>query len=86
MHTHTLYSVATSPPYFISLQVKSEGGEEGGMELHDQVITGLRQRLEDMQESLDCLQQSDHNLRLSLRLAEQRAKEAEVKLTHATER
>ena len=39
-----------------------------------------------MQRPLDCLQQSDHNLRLSLRLAEQRAMESETKLSHTNDR
>ena len=54
--------------------------------VYDQVIASLSRQLEDMGSSLDCLRQSDHNLRLSLRLAEQRAMEAETKLSHSQDR
>ena len=70
------------------LQVKSECPERGEEEIdvQDKVITSLRQQLEDVQQAMDCLRQSDQNLRLSLRMAEQRAQEAETKLTHSLER
>lgn len=54
--------------------------------LHDAVIASLRHQLEEMQQSLDFLRKSDHNLRLALRDAEQRAVEAETKLFKSTER
>ena len=70
--------------------MKQDCGEEvwgeGGERAEDKMIMLLQRQLEDMQRSLDCLQQSDHNLRLSLRLAEQRALEAETKLTHTNDR
>jgi len=59
-------------------------GDEGRVE--EQVIASLQHQLEDMQRSLECLQQSDHNLRLSLRLAEHKVLETETKLSHANER
>ena len=70
--------------------MKQDCGEEvwgeGGGRMEDQMIIMLQRQLEDMQRSLDCLQQSDHNLRLSLRLAEQRAMESETKLSHSNDR
>ena len=54
--------------------------------MYEQVIAGLSRQVEDHSNSLDCLRQSDHNLRLSLRLAEQRALEAEIKLGLAMDR
>ncbi len=70
-------------------QVKSEcpqGREEEEIDIQSQVILSLRQQLEDVQQSVDCLRQSDQNLRLSLRMAEQRAVEAEAKLAHSLNR
>lgn len=67
-------------------QVKSECGEEEEMDIQSQVIASLQQQLQDMQQSVDCLRQSDQNLRLSLRMAEQRAQEAEAKLAHCLNR
>lgn len=42
--------------------------------------------MRDLQHSLECLQQSDQNLRLSLKVAELKTKEAEIKLHHSTKR
>lgn len=69
-------------------QVKQDCPEEETQvtSLHDAVIASLRQQLEDTQQSLDILKQSDHNLRLALRDAEQRTHEAEIKLIKSTER
>ena len=54
--------------------------------LHDAVIGSLRHQLEETQQTLDFFRKSDHNLRLALRDAEQRALEAETKLAKSTER
>ena len=69
-------------------QVKQDAPEEDVQlnTIHDAVIASLRQQLEDLQQSLDFLRQSDHNLRLSLKDAEQRAMEAETKLLKSNER
>ena len=70
--------------------MKQDCGEEvwgeGEGRVEDQMIMVLQRQLKDMQHSLDCLQQSDHNLRLSLRLVEQRAIELETKLSHSNDR
>ena len=70
------------------VQVKQDCPEEEIQvaNLHDAVITSLRHQLDDMQQTLDFLRRSDHNLRLALRDAEHRALEAETKLFKSTER
>lgn len=70
----------------LQLLVKSDCPEGQLPDLQDQVISSLRRQLADLQQSLDCLHHSDHHLRLSLRLAEQRGLEAETKLAHAMDR
>lgn len=49
-------------------------------------MASLRQQLEDLHHSLDCLQKSDKNLRLALKMGETRFKEAELKLQLTTDR
>lgn len=69
-------------------QVKQDCPEEDMhlASLHDAVIASLRHQLDETQQTLDFLRKSDHNLRLALRDAEQRAQEAETKLLKSTER
>ena len=92
-HTHTantdIHKHAHTNTQHILTQVKQDcgqdtWGDEGRVE--EQVIASLQHQLEDMQRSLECLQQSDHNLRLSLRLAEHKVLETETLLSHANER
>ena len=70
------------------MQVKQDCPEENTQltNLHDAVIASLRYQLEEMQQTLDFLRSSDHNLRLALRDAEHRALEAETKLFMCKER
>ena len=56
------------------------------MTVYEQVIVNLSRQLEDLSLNIDCLRQSDHNVRLALRLSEQRTLEAETKLSHALDR
>lgn len=50
------------------------------------VTETLQKQNADLQRSLECLQSSDQNLRVSLRMAEMRAQEAEIKLHHSSDR
>ena len=90
LHTLTHHTLHTLTRTHTHTKVKQDCGEEvwgeGGGRMEDQMIMMLQRQLEDMQRSLDCLQQSDHNLRLSLRLAEQRAMESETKLSYSNDR
>ena len=56
------------------------------MAVYEQVIANLSGQLEDLSVSLDCLRESDQTLRLSLRLAEQKALESEAKMNAAQEK
>ena len=75
-------------PLFCLPQVKQEcdSEETDAVNVYEQVIASLSRQIENLSNSVDCLRQSDENLRLSLRLAEQRAMEAETKLGHAVDR
>jgi hypothetical protein len=74
---------------FVCLQVKRDADEDedtDSVNVYEQVIANLSKQLEDQSLALDVLRQSEANLKLSLRLTQQRAVEAETKLTYAAER
>ena len=50
------------------------------------VVETLYKQNNDLQRSLECLQTSDQHLRVSLKMAEMRAQEAEIKLQHSSDR
>lgn len=50
------------------------------------VVSGLQQQLEELQKTLDCLQESDKNLRLALKMGEMKNKETEIKLQLTSDR
>lgn len=54
--------------------------------MYEQVIAHLSKQLEEQSLALDASKHSEANLRLSLRLTEQRLMEAETELTHTKER
>lgn len=69
------------------IQVKCDSDEDTDSTcVYEQVIAHLSRQLEKQSLSLDASKHSETNLQLSLRLAEQRALEAETKLIHAAER
>ena len=70
------------------LQVKRDTDDEetDSACVYEQVIANLSKQLEDQSLALDTLKQSEANLKLSLRLSQQRAVEAETKLVYAAER
>ena len=84
-----VYVFNSTPVSFESFsQVKQEcdNEETDGANVYEQVIASLSKQIEDLSLSMDSLRQSDQNLSLSLRMAEQRAMEAETKLRHALDR
>ncbi len=73
--------------YCAWMQVKCESDEDtDSVSVYEQVIANLSKQLEDQSLSLDTLKYSETNLKLALRLCQQRAMEAEAKLVYAAER
>ena len=68
------------------MKQECDNEETDAANVYEQVITSLSKQIEELSVSMDCLRQSDQNLTLSLRMAEQRAMEAETKLRHAVDR
>ena len=69
------------------MKCESEDPEEtDSVSVYEQVIANLSKQLEDVSLSLDAAKQSETNLKLSLRLSQQRAIEAETKLVYAADR
>ena len=68
------------------MKQECDNEETDAVNVYEEVIASLSRQIEDLSNSVDCLRQSDQNLRLSLRLAEQRAMESEIKLRHALDR
>ena len=88
-HGHGVYNIRVQPVSFESLsQVKQEcdNEETDAANVYEQIIASLSKQIEELSLSMDSLRQSDQNLSLSLRMAEQRAMEAETKLRHALDR
>ena len=82
-HSHTL---TFHTPSQIKQNSPSEETDTESVAVYEQVIANLSRQLEDLSVSLDCLRESDQTLRLSLRMAEQKALESEAKLNAAQEK
>jgi len=69
------------------MQVKCDTDEDvDSAGVYEQVVANLSKQLEQQSLTLDALKQSEAEMKLTIRLAEQRALEAETKLAHAEER
>ena len=72
--------------HFSQVKQECDNEETDATNVYEQVIASLSKQIEELSLSMDSLRQSDQNLSLSLRMAEQRAMEAETKLRHALDR
>lgn len=68
------------------MKQECDNEETDATNVYEQVIASLSKQIEELSLSMDSLRQSDQNLSLSLRMAEQRSMEAETKLRHALDR
>lgn len=68
------------------MKQECDNEETDAANVYEQVIASLSKQIEELSLSMDSLRQSDQNLTLSLKMAEQRAMEAETKLRHALDR
>lgn len=69
------------------MQVKRDSDEDtDSVNIYEQMIANLSRQLEEQSVAVDTLQQSETNIKLSLRFSQQRATEAEMKLVYAAER
>jgi len=76
-----------SLPTVCCFQVKRDMDEEtDSVDIYEQIINRLSSQLEEQAVAMDALRQTESNLRLSLRLAEQRALEAETEKAWLQER
>ncbi len=76
----------STPVSFSQVKQECDNEETDATNVYEQVIASLSKQIEELSLSMDSLRQSDQNLSLSLRMAEQRAMEAETKLRHALDR
>ena len=82
---HNLHHLARLLSLF--LQVKRDSDEDtDSVDIYEQIINSLSRQLEEQCTAMDLLKQTETNLRLSLRLAEQRALEAETEKAVLQER
>ena len=72
--------------HFSQVKQECDNEETDATNVYEQVIASLSKQIEELSLSMESLRQSDQNLSLSLRMAEQRALEAETKLRHALDR
>jgi hypothetical protein len=70
----------------LQILMRQDCDEEMPDTIENKVIESLHNQISDLQQSLECIQQSDQSLRVALKMAEIRAQDAEIKLHHSTDR